>query len=89
MSINKAYKLIRDMELGREDNGERLSRAHIKAAKTLFTAENFAALQELDGNLRSLVNLAVARFINGLREQGHAETNKGFPISSRPIPSIP
>ncbi len=64
MSINKAYKLIRDMELGTEKRKEEMSAARVKAVKSVLSAEN------LEGNLCSRINLAVEHFINGLCEKG-------------------
>ena len=73
ISINKAYKLVGDMELGTEKSEEELSAAPFKAAKSVLSVENFAASKELDGNLCSPVNLAVEKFVNWLCEKGHAE----------------
>ncbi len=73
ISINKAHLLIRDMELGTERSKEEMSAARVKAAKSVLSEENLAALKKLDGSLCSLVNLAVEQFVNGLREKGHAE----------------
>jgi len=41
-----------------------------------FMEENIAALKELGGKLRSLVNPAVELFVNRLREKGRSEISK-------------
>ncbi len=76
ISINMAHKLIRDMELGTEKSKEEVSAARVKAAKSVLSEENLAALEELDGNLCSLINLAVEQFVNGRREKGNVEMGK-------------
>lgn len=58
MIIRKACKLIRDMELGHDENGNGQAAAHIKAAKTLSSEENFALLDQLGGDVRDLMNMA-------------------------------
>jgi hypothetical protein len=47
----------------------------VTAAKSVLSEENFTALQELDGNLCSLVNLAVEQFVKGLRENATEISN--------------
>jgi hypothetical protein len=69
MTIHKAYKQIRDMELGIDDNGKRQAAAHIKAAKTLLSEENFAALDQLGGNLGGYVNKALEMYRRWLQGQ--------------------
>ncbi len=73
MTINKAYKLIRDMELGEDDTEKKMSAAHIKAAKTLLSEENFAILQELGGDVGVHVNKALEVYMRWLREQDRPE----------------
>lgn len=69
MGINKAYKLIPDMELGNDENGKRSATAHIKAAKTLLSQENFAFLDELDGDVGVHVNKALEVYMRWLHGQ--------------------
>ncbi len=69
MTINKAYKLIRDMELGEDDSEKKWSAAHIKAAKTLLSEENFAILQELGGDVGDHVNKALEVYMRWLEEK--------------------
>lgn len=69
MGINKAYKQIRDMELGNDDNGKRSAATHIKAAKTLLTKENFAVLDQLDGDIGDHMNKALEMYMRWLQGQ--------------------
>jgi hypothetical protein len=64
-SINRAYKLIRDMEIGEDDaKGRRkLSKAQIKVVKSVLSEENFVALEAMGDDLGSMLNLAVEQFI--------------------------
>jgi hypothetical protein len=64
-SINKAYKSIRDMELGEDDakGGPKLSKAQIKVVKSVLSEENFIALEAMGDDLGSLLNRAVEQFI--------------------------
>jgi hypothetical protein len=64
-SINKAYKLIRDMEIGEDDakNKRKLTKAQIKVVKSVLSEENFVALEAMGDDLGSMLNLAVERFI--------------------------
>ncbi len=73
MTVNKAYKLIRDMELGTEESEKRLAAARIKAARTLLSDENFAVLQELGGDVGDHMNKALEMYMRLLREQDRAE----------------
>ena len=72
MTINKAYKLIRDMELGNEDNGKKVAAARIRAAKTLLSEENFAFLDQLGGNVGDHVNKALEVYMQWLKGQESA-----------------
>ncbi len=45
--------------------------------------ENFGGLKGVGGDLSSLVNLALAQFVNGLREKGHAEILEAHAPKSR------
>jgi len=58
ISINKAHSMIRDMQLGKDEN-TRNRAADTEAAKRLFTEENFERLKELPGNMYEKVNAAV------------------------------
>jgi hypothetical protein len=66
-SINKAYKLIRDMEIGEADakGKTKLTKGQIKAVKSVLSEENFIALEAMGDDLGSMLNLAVEQFING------------------------
>jgi hypothetical protein len=59
ITINRAYKLIRDMELGNDGNGKKFAAARIRAAKTLLSEENFAFLGQLGGDVGNHVNKAL------------------------------
>jgi hypothetical protein len=65
ISINKAYKLIRDRELGEDEEKcrRKLSAAQIKAAKALLADEHLRALNELGGDLTSHINRAVEEYL--------------------------
>jgi hypothetical protein len=76
MSINKAYKQIRDMELGNEENGKRSAAAHIKTLKTLLSEENFASLQQLGGVVGDRLNKAwevYMRWVQGQEDEAVPE----------------
>jgi hypothetical protein len=64
-SINKAYDLIRDMELGEDDakSGRKLSKAQVKVVKSVLSEQNFACLEAMGDDLGSLLNKAVEQFI--------------------------
>jgi hypothetical protein len=70
LTINKAYKLIRDMELGedQEKSRRKLSKAQVKVVKSVLSEENFADLEAMGDDLATLLNLAVEQFIKGLRD---------------------
>jgi ParB-like chromosome segregation protein Spo0J len=74
LTINKAYKLIRDMELGEDEEKSRrkLSKAQVKVVKSLLSEENFAGLEAMGDDLGTLLNLAVEQFISGLRNNERA-----------------
>jgi hypothetical protein len=69
MTIHAAYKLIRDMELGNDNNGKRSAAAHIKAAKTLLSEENFTLLDQLGGDVGDHVNKALEMYMRWLHGQ--------------------
>jgi hypothetical protein len=70
MTINRAYKLIRDMELGNDSNGKRLAAAHIKTLNALLREENFAVQEELGGDVGGHVNQAWEVYVWWLQEKG-------------------
>jgi hypothetical protein len=74
IGINKAYKLIRDMELGEDEqkSGRKLSKAQVKVVKSVLSEENFADLEAIGDDLATLLNLAVEQFISGLRDKERA-----------------
>jgi hypothetical protein len=64
LTINKAYDLIRKMELGEdEQSGRKLSAGQIKVLKSVLTEENLTALEDLDGDIPSLLKRAVEEFL--------------------------
>ena len=68
ISINKAFGMIRKVELG-TDEPKRNSAAATKAAKTLFTEENLGRLKELGGDLQAHANAAIEQYISRLHDQ--------------------
>jgi ParB-like chromosome segregation protein Spo0J len=74
LTINKAYKLIRDMELGedQEKSRRKLSKAQVNVVKSVLSEENFAHLEAMGDDLGALLNLAVEQFIRGLRSRERA-----------------
>ncbi|MBM3301912.1 MAG: hypothetical protein FJY85_18410 [Deltaproteobacteria bacterium] len=76
MKINKAYNLIRDMEKGEDEeekSRKKLLASQIKAAKILFTEENFAILKELGGDVGSHVNQAIEIYVHWLQDKERTE----------------
>ncbi|MFH0824337.1 MAG: hypothetical protein V2B18_16415 [Pseudomonadota bacterium] len=74
MTVNKAYKMIRDVELGTEaeQSNNEPSPEKIKARKLLLTEGNLADLYAMGTDLGALVNMAVAHFVRWSREPGRA-----------------
>ena len=62
MTINKAFGMIREVELG-TDETKRNRAAATKAAKTLFTEDNLDRLTELGGDLQAHANAAIEQYI--------------------------
>jgi hypothetical protein len=77
-SINRAYRLIRDMEIGEDDakGKPKLTNGPIKAVKSVLSEDNFVGLEGMGDDLGSLLNLAVEQFIGGLRDKERAEARK-------------
>jgi len=75
IGINKAYKLIRDMELGEDEKTSRrkLTAAQIKVVKSMLSEENFTGLEALSDDLGSLLNQAVEQFISAHSDMPHDE----------------
>jgi hypothetical protein len=69
MSINKAYQLVLDREMRQEEAEKKASAAHIKAADTLLSEENFAFLEQLGGDVSDHVNKALEMYKQRLQEQ--------------------
>jgi len=71
MKISKPYKLIRDMELGvdEEKSRRKFSAAQIKAVKMVLSEDNLIGLEALGGDLGSLLNQAVEQFISSLQDK--------------------
>jgi hypothetical protein len=69
MTINKAYKLIRDMELGNDGNGKKASVRLTKAVQTVLGEDVFENMRNLEGDLLSLVKTACEEFIRRRWEQ--------------------
>ncbi len=76
LTINRAYKMIRDMELG-TDTRDKVSIAQVKAAKVLFSEENFATLKELGGDLSSHANRAAEMYILWLQDTERGGKDNG------------
>ena len=72
MSINKAFGMIREVELGTGETKTN-SRAFMKGAKVVFTEENLGRLKELGGDLQAHANAAIERYIAWLH--GHETDN--------------
>jgi hypothetical protein len=70
MTIHKAWKMIRDMELGEDENKH--SAAHTSAAKKLLTEENFEKLKGLPGDIHEKMNAAVEFFMRSLHDKESA-----------------
>jgi hypothetical protein len=64
MTIHKAWKMIRDMELGEDENKQ--NAAHTRLAKKLFTEENFERLEALPGELHEHANAAIELYLRAL-----------------------
>jgi len=56
-----------------EKSRRKLSAAQIKAAKILFTEENFGILKELGGDLSSHANMAAEVYLRWLQDNEHTE----------------
>jgi hypothetical protein len=59
--------MIRDMQLGKDKN-IRNRAADTKAAKILFTEENFERLKELPGDMFENINTAVELYLRSLHD---------------------
>jgi hypothetical protein len=59
--------MIRDMELGEDENKH--NAAHTRAAKKLFTEENFERLNELPGDMHEKMNAAVEYYMRSLDDK--------------------
>jgi len=70
MGINSAYSMIREMLLGKDEN--KRNAAHTRAAKKLFTEENFERLNELPGDLHEHANAALELYLRSLNEKERA-----------------
>jgi hypothetical protein len=87
MSINRAYKRIRDVELGNDGNGKKQAAAQIKAAKTLLTEDNLAFLDQLGGDVGGHVNKALEmymRWIQGQEGASPPELERGIGYEVQP-----
>jgi len=62
MGINNAYSMIRDMELGKDEN-KRNSAADTKAAKRLLTEENFERVSKHGGDVCIIINAALEFYL--------------------------
>lgn len=69
MSINKAYNQMREIEKTEENRGESSSPAHVRPLKIRFSAEAFAILEQLGGDLGTQVNKAVEMYIRWLQDK--------------------
>jgi hypothetical protein len=66
MTIHKAWKMIRDMELGEDEN--KRNAAHTRAVKKVLTEENFERLKELPGDMFENINAAVDLYLRSLHD---------------------
>jgi ParB family chromosome partitioning protein len=62
IGIEKAYRMVREMELGKEEN-TRNRAADTRAAKRLLAEEIFERLQELPGDMHEKINAAVELYL--------------------------
>ena len=67
MSINKAFGMIREKELG-TDETKTNSRAFMKGAKVVFSEDNLDRLTELGGDLQAHANAAIEEYISRLHD---------------------
>jgi hypothetical protein len=67
MTIHKAWKMIRDMELGEDEN--KRNAAHTRLAKKVLTEENFERLKELPGDMFENINAAVELYLRSLHDR--------------------
>jgi len=61
MGINSAYSMIREMQLGEDEN--KRNTAHTKAAKRLLTEENFESLKKHRGDMCKIINAALEFYL--------------------------
>jgi ParB-like chromosome segregation protein Spo0J len=73
LTINKAYKLIRDMELGKDDGEKKASVRLTKAVQTVLGEDVFENMRNLEGELLSLVKTACEEFIRRRGDQERSE----------------
>ena len=71
MTINKAFGMIREVELG-SDETKTNSRAFMKGAKVVFSEENLGRLTERGGDLQAHANAAIERYIAWLHDKNPA-----------------
>jgi ParB family chromosome partitioning protein len=64
MTIHKAWKMIRDVQVGKDDN--KRNAAHTSAAKKLLTEENFEVLKALGGDIYEKINAAIEYYRSSL-----------------------
>jgi hypothetical protein len=74
MSINKAYQLILDRELGKEDGEKKASVRLTKAMQTVLGEDVFENMRNLEGDLLSLVKTACEEFIRRRGDQERSAT---------------
>ncbi|MFH0822013.1 MAG: hypothetical protein V2B18_04630 [Pseudomonadota bacterium] len=79
LTINKAYKMIRDEELGTEaeQSKNELSPTQINALKPVLSEGNLADLHAMGTDLGALVNLAVEQFVKRSREAERPSMDDG------------
>ena len=68
MTINKAFGMIREVELGTDDTKTK-TRAFMKGAKVVFTEDNLDRLTELGGDLQAHANAAMEEYVSRHRDQ--------------------
>jgi hypothetical protein len=67
ISINKAHTMIREMQLGTDEN--KRNAAHTRLAKKLLTEENFEVLKALGGDIYEKINAAIEYYRSSLNDK--------------------
>jgi len=73
MTINRAYKLIREMDKKENNSGESLSASHIRTLKSVMSSKNFTGLKGLGDDIASHLDKAVERYLRQLQHNRPGE----------------